>query len=351
MDGSIQLTEKERKALLHAYRNGREMRTSRYSHVILLRAKGLTWQEIREVLFCSHDLIAEALREFAKGGVDQILNHNQAKRATPPWLHQVVEWITTKTPQDFGFFRTRWPCENLAHLLAWETGIRVSAETVRRGLHRLQFVWRRPRPVLGLSDERYREKLLQIRWLLKALPRDEIAVFQDEVDVHLNPKIGSMWMKKSEQAEVETPGNNRKCHVAGSLAWSTGTLLVSPPQPRRHSVQFLAHLDDLRFRLRAWKTIHVICDNAAFHKSRVVQKYLRKWGDRIVLHYLPAYAPESNPVERVWWHLHETITRNHRCPTLEELTQRVYEWFIENNNHYLDMRKSFAKAVKTSLRS
>lgn len=351
MDGSIQLTDAERKMLLNSLRYGRDIRTSRRAHVILLRANGLTWQEIREVLFCSHDLIAETLRDFAAGGVGRILNQDSVKRAIPAWLRTVVEWITTKTPQHFGFFRTRWSCENLAHLLAWETGIRVSAETVRRGLHRLQFVWRRPRPVLGLADERHREKLRKIQRLLKNLPSNEVAVFQDEVDVHLNPKIGSMWMKKSEQGEVETPGNNRKCHVAGSLVWSTGTLLVSLPQPRRDSTQFLAHLDDLRSRLRHCKTIHVICDNAAFHKSRAVQEYLVKWGHRIVLHYLPAYAPETNPVERVWWHLHETITRNHRCRALEELIQRASEWFAANNNHYLDMRRSFAKAVTTSLRS
>jgi transposase len=48
-----------------------------------------------------------------------------------------------------------------------------------------------------------------------------------------------------------------------------------------------------------------------------VQQYLVRWGHRVVLHYLPKYAPQTNPIERVWWHLHETITRNHRCRTLE----------------------------------
>ena len=46
---------------------------------------------------------------------------------------------------------------------------------------------------------------------------DEIAVFQDEVDVNTNPKIGCMWMRRGEQAEVETPGNNQKRYLAGSL--------------------------------------------------------------------------------------------------------------------------------------
>jgi hypothetical protein len=68
MEGSIQLTEEERKVLLNALRNGQDVRTSRRAYVILLQSNGLTWQEIRGVLFCSHDLIAKMLREFASGG-------------------------------------------------------------------------------------------------------------------------------------------------------------------------------------------------------------------------------------------------------------------------------------------
>ncbi|MBV8358764.1 MAG: transposase [Deltaproteobacteria bacterium] len=30
-----------------------------------------------------------------------------------------------------------------------------------------------------------------------------------------------------------------------------------------------------------------------------VQRYLRRWSDRLVLHYLPTYAPDANPIERV----------------------------------------------------
>jgi len=107
-------------------------------------------------------------------------------------------------------------------------------------------------------------------------------------------------MKKGQQAEVVTPGNNQKCHVAGSLIWGTGTLLVSRPRWRRNTAQFLAHLDDLRFRLRGYRKIHVICDNAKFHDSQAVKAYLQKWSHRIEVHFLPKYAPQTNPIERVW---------------------------------------------------
>ena len=343
MDGSIELSTRERKMLLKAYRSGTDCRAARRAHIVLLRADGQTWQQIRSVLYCSHDLIADTLRAWATGGLTALLPGPAVAAPVPAWLLKVLRWVSQHTPQDFGFFRSRWSCACLAVLLR-ESGVSVSAETIRRGLHRLGFVWRPPRPVVGPTDPEYADKLRDIQQLLASLPGDEVAVFQDEVDVHLNPKIGAMWMPKGQQAVVETPGNNRKCHLAGSLVWGTGTLLVSQPEARRNTDLFLAHLDDLRRRLRGWKRIHVICDNAAFHQSRAVQQYLQRWG-RIVLHYLPKYAPETNPVERVWWHLHETITRNHRCQTLQELVRQAYAWFAVHHNYYLDMRRTFAKAA------
>lgn len=345
MEGSIRLTEEERKVLLRAYRSGSDARVARRAHVLLLRATGWTWGQIRDALFCSNDLITETMRWFTTGGVWAVLGQRIGEKQSPLWLLKVLDWITNFTPQDFGYFRSRWSCEILANLLAWDQGIRLSAETIRRGLHQVGLVWRRPRPVVGLTDPDYAKILRKTRTLLASLRADEVAVFQDEVDVHLNPKIGPMWMIKGQQATVETPGNNRKCHVAGSLVWQTGTLLVSDPQPHRNAAMFIAHLDDLRCRLRSRKRIHVFCDNAKFHNCRAVAEYLAVWGHRIKIHFLPRYAPETNPIEGVWWHLHETLTRNHRCRTLEELVSLAYDWFAARKNHYAEMKNTFAKAA------
>ena len=51
------------------------------------------------------------------------------------------------------------------------------------------------------------------------------------------------------------------------------------------------------------------------------------------VHYLPKYAPDTNPIERVWWRLHEAVTRNHRCPTMQELLDLTFGWF-ETRTHF-----------------
>jgi transposase len=332
MDGSIELSAGDRKVLLRLYRT-ESGRVSRRAHVLLLAAAGWSVRDIRDATFTSFDLITDTLRRFRHEGVSGACPP-ESPRPLPRWAKQLATWVATRTPADFGYFRRRWSCETLAEVLAWEAGVRVSGETVRRVLHRLGYVWRRPRPVVGPVDPDHDAKLAAIRALLEDLPADETAVFQDEVDIHLNPKIGSCWMRRGEQAEVVTPGNNQKRHLAGSLVWRTGTLVVSPAGTRRNAELFVAHLDDLRCRFRSVRRVHVICDNAAFHKSRLVRAYLKEWGHRIVLHFLPRYAPETNPIERIWWELHETLTRNHRCATIDELLDDVYTWVGAQTTFY-----------------
>ena len=110
----------------------------------------------------------------------------------------------------------------------------------------------------------------------------------------------------------------------------------------------MAHLEDLRCRLRSYRVIHVICDNARFHDCRLVRDYLAQLDGRIVLHYLPKYAPETNPIERVWWHLHETLTRNHRCHSIDELLSEIYLWADTQQTFYFQtssFRDTYALAA------
>ena len=142
-----------------------------------------------------------------------------------------------------------------------------------------------------------------------------------------------MWMGRGKQAKVLTPGDSAKRYIAGSMDWRSGELLATAGTGRNGKL-FLAHLDELRRRYRCYRKIHVICDNASFHRAKrckLLAEYLRRWGHRVELHYLPKYAPETNPVERVWWHLHDEVTRNHQCQTMQELLDLVFRWLEAGN--------------------
>jgi len=329
------LTTQQRDELLLIYRKDPDPELRFRAHIILLLAEGHPWDTIEAMLFCSSRTLDRWKKRYEHEGVEGLTGRKRGRpfRFGPGWVALLVSWVTTRAPRDFGFLRSRWSCAVLALLLRERQDLKVSRETVRRWLHRGHLVYRRPRPTLGPTDEQKQAKLAELQRLLAELPDDETAVWQDEVEVHTNPKIGRMWMLKGQQAKVETPGTNRKRHLSGSIHWRTGMLFVTAAAPKqgRDGALFLQHLDHLRQRLRRYRKIHVICDNASCHTSLEVIEYLWRWEGRIEVHLLPSYAPDLNPIERVWWHLHENITRNHRCKDLRELLDQAFAWLGKEN--------------------
>ena len=340
MDGSIRLSRSDRKTLLQVYRKGGDPEQRLRAHILLLLDQQVAWIVIVAVLFTSTTTINRWRRRYLEEGVASITGHRKWRANVREWwLGLVLRWVVQGSPTQFGFVRSRWTCETFVVLLREDYQVRVSRETIRRRLREANLVWRRPRPVLGLKDPAHAVKLGRIRTLLRCLPANEVAVFMDEVDINTNPKIGSMWMLRGEQAEVVTPGNNEKRYLAGSLDWRTGRLLVTEGKPYqgRNTALF-------RRRYRCHKVIHVICDNAKSHHAKRVREYVVLHGGRVQVHYLPAYAPQTNPIERVWWHLHEEVTRNHRCATMAELLNMVRNWLAADSTFpietdvYADLR-------------
>ena len=62
------------------------------------------------------------------------------------------------------------------------------------------------------------------------------------------------------------------------------------------------------------------------HDSRQVQVALASWEGKVQLHFLPPYCPDHNRIERIWKDLHDNVTRNHCCKTMEELMGDVYSY-------------------------
>ncbi|HKB42096.1 MAG TPA: IS630 family transposase [Gemmataceae bacterium] len=337
---SIHLTSADRRVLLDRYRRSADPDVRLRAHLLLLLSAGHPWATVSAVLFCSLSTISRWRARFEAEGVDAVLGRPRGRRRSGVhvWAALVVRWVLTLSPTDFRFVRSRWSCEAAAVVLREDFRVHVGRETVRLWLRAAGLVWRRPRPVIRPKDPDRESKLRALRALLKGLPADETAVFMDEVDVNLNPKVGCMWMKRGEQAAVETPGTNEKRYLAGSIHWRTGRVFLTEGKPKegRSAALFLRHLDDLRRAFRHYRVIHIVCDNAGTHtaeRSKAVRAYLEEWGERVKVHYLPKYAPDTNPIERVWWRLHEAVTRNHRCQSMDELLDLTFDWF-ETRTHF-----------------
>ena len=53
--------------------------------------------------------------------------------------------------------------------------------------------------------------------------------------------------------------------------------------------------------------------------------------ERLRLHFLPPYCPDHNRIERIWKDLHDNVTRNHRCVSMEDLMVEVRCYLATRN--------------------
>jgi transposase len=265
---SISLSPGDHNALLAYYRRAADPDVRLRAHILLLLDARFPWATISTVLFCSFSTISRWKGRFEAEGVDAVLGRPRGRRHSPihSWATLVIQWMLTFAPIDFRFVRSRWSCEAVAVVLREDCGVRVGRETVRLWLRTAGLVWRRPRPTIRPKDPDREQKLRALRALLHGLPDDETAVFMDEVDVILNPKVGCQWMKRGEQVAVETPGTNEKRYLAGSIHWRTGRVFLTEGKPKegRSAALFLRHLDDLR---RAFRHETITDETLASHPS------------------------------------------------------------------------------------
>jgi len=111
-----------------------------------------------------------------------------------PWLTRSLGALLKAAPRAYGWCRTRWSCATLAATLKAQHGMEVSAETVRRWLHEIGWIWKRAKLVAKDDDPRRIERLARIRFHYENLSAQEMMVFADELDIHLLPKVGAAWM-------------------------------------------------------------------------------------------------------------------------------------------------------------
>jgi transposase len=306
--------------------------------------RGENARSVARELHCSVSVVYRWVNRFFEGDRDGLLDRrasNGLLKATPNFRQVVVD-VLWGSPLEHGYTRPTWTRELLVLVAESLTGVRVSVCVMGRVLRRIGARRANPKPTVlcPLSARQQRRRLARIRQLIAKLPADEVAVYEDEVDIHLNPKIGLDWTHRGHQREVVTPGKNHKAYVAGALDARDGTI-VWIGAAQKNSLLFIQLLSKLSCHFVEAKRIHVILDNYGIHCSGETRQALRQLG-RIQLHFLPPYSPDHNRIERLWQDLHANVTRNHRHKTLDALCSAVAA--------YLDAASPWCPAAKTSSR-
>lgn len=307
---------------------------TRYLIIVNLMNGRTVGQTISALQVCRSTVygVAKRFREHGEAGLVDRREGNGERKLDEAYLSQLYE-LVEGSPQDHGWRRTTWTREILVITMTRKTGVRIHVSTMSKALRILKARLGRPKPVVGCpwSKRAKNKRLREIEAIVDGLPDDEVAVYEDEVDIHLNPKIGPDWMVPGQQKEVMTPGKNVKRYLAGAIDSRTKELIWVEGE-KKDTMLFILLLWELTQHYRNARVIHVILDNYCIHSTKQVELSLRtQHGQRLRLHFLPPYCPDHNPIERVWRDLHAGVTRNHRCPDIDLLMKEVRFWLRKRN--------------------
>ena len=147
--------------------------------------------ESAAVLFCSRSRVYRTVRAYRAGTLG--LEPDAAGRLSPPSRTTVLVPTRRRSlvarlkaaPRAYSWGRTRWSGATLAATLQTTRGLTVSAETRRRWVHEVGWVWQRAQLVATDDDPQRVHRLARIRLVCEPLKPSAALVLADELAIQV----------------------------------------------------------------------------------------------------------------------------------------------------------------------
>jgi transposase len=298
-------------------RHREEYGIARRANAILLLDKGKSCAEIAEFLYLDDDTIRGWYKVFRQEGWDTLAHdgwQGGQSRLTPDQETKLSAWLEDRFCRSAGEIR--------AFITAkFELG--YSHSGCLKMLRRLGFEYRKPKALPRVADEdKQAEFIAFYQDLMTKLASDEAVYFADAVHPEHQTKPAFGWVRKGSNPAVKTTAGRGRVNIHGAVCLENFDVpFVEPVTVDGDSaVQLLAKIEANN---PSKSLVHVIWDNAAYHRCAAVKKWLSRPKCRIHLIQLPAYCPHLNPIERLWAVLHAHVTHNRFYPTQKQFANAI----------------------------
>ncbi|CDN30518.1 Mobile element protein [Mucinivorans hirudinis] len=122
---------------------------------------------------------------------------------------------------------------------------------------------------------------------------------------------------------MQTTGQRERVTGFGAVNYLTGQLTVNFEE-KGNAQTFKKHLRKILNDYRDKMQIIIYADNVKFHHAKALDGFL-KAHPKLQLRFLPAYSPDMNPVERVWWYMRKHITHNRYLSSIKERIAKFWQ--------------------------
>jgi transposase len=299
-------------------------RLARRANALVLLDDGMSCGDVARVLLLDDDTVRTWYRLYQQDGIEGLAgfgHEGSVCRLNDAQQTRLKTWIAETLPRT-----TR-------EVGAWiETECGVTYES-RSGLiallHRLDMEHRKPKAVSSKLDPDKQAAFIKgYENLLNQIGDDEAVLFADAVHpTHAVRPVGC-WAPKDMPLAVPQTSCRQRLNIHGAIDLETGkTRMIEAATVNAISTIMLMMSIETMYPCK--RLIHLFVDNARYHHAKLVQAWLARPGCRIKLHFVPAYCPHLDPIERLWGLMHKRITHNRCHPTFADFKAAVLTFLRE----------------------
>jgi transposase len=293
----MKLTEDKINELVSLHKRERDKRICDRIKAVLLINEGYSYEQVAKILLVDDDTVRRHVQEYLTS--EKLKNNNKGSESK---LNRQQTDELVKHLQDKTFINVKPIIEYVKN----RYGIEYSKSGMTTWLKEHGFSYKKPHPVPAKFNKHKQEEFIK---LLNAL-KDEgnPLYFLDATHPQHQSKLDYGWIYKGSDKAILTTATQRRVHIFGALSYPSNELIIIEDETI-NSQSVVAVLEKLKFKHRPGETINCVLDNAKYQKSLLIQDYLTK-NPNFKLHYLPAYSPNLNLIERLWKFMHKHVTNN-----------------------------------------
>jgi len=306
--------EKIELELLHSQQKDRRLADKIKS--VLLRSEGWSLSKIAQAMRLGNDTIGKHITEYLAGEGFEYKYRGSNERLSDEQSSELCSHL-----QDSLY-------EEVIQIVSYVKitySIEYSVSGMTDWLHKHKFSYKMPKgsPSKADTDEQiaFVDKYEQLK---ASLPKDEPLLFIDGVHPTMQSKTVCGWIKTGSEKSIPTTASRTRLNVMGAIELSTMKTTVDDYETinARTIKEFLG---TVKAAYPLAKTIHIILDNAGYHRAIEVAKFAEE--NHIKLHFLPTYSPNLNPIERLWKIMNEEVRNNQFFASAREFKEKIRSFF------------------------
>lgn len=234
--------------------------------------------------------------------------------------------LLLKGPRKHGYPTELWTLRRIAEVIEKHFAVAYDLSSVWHLLRRMGWSCQKPESKAREQNPEAVAQWRQTDWprIKKARRTSKTVVFLDESGFLLQPTVRRTWAPKGQTSVLRSGDRRDRLSVLSAVTCSPKRyrlgLYFSIERHHIRAADFVAFVADLLNHFP--RGILLGMDRWMVHRSGARQLKAR-FGSRADVEWLPAYAPELNPVEQVWNHRKYSRLTNLIPDHVEHLAQAV----------------------------